>query len=444
MALSKRWNSMKIFVLLSICLAIAAATLTDGIAQEHVIQAGKYFFLQDYQNAIKAYEKAIKEDPKDPLLHYNLAICHEKAGDVKSAITAYKMVLKLRSDFVQAQEALDKLYSGGEGKVLQEMQSAMLNANNAFFIKDYKTAVEQYKKVVEADSQNFTAFYNLGVCQEQIGFYREAFNSYQRAIQLNPQSVATANAIQRVGSQRDDTSIAQLKSQIQADVLNDNLQNALTNAEKILAIEYGNKWALSTRRSIRKKLREQKILSAEAARADSIKQAEALAADLAEIAAADSAEASKSESGSDSESGSSSLFIILGIVLVIAIVAVVIVLQKKKQSEQAATDVQKSVYDSLQDYFTLKKTGILAIAGDNQDGENIEGEVRVLKGNIVDAHANGFEGIDALHQLLAVDTPNELTFRDVQVSSTGNIRQATLPLLMQWTLGMQKNEKTPE
>ena len=96
------------------------------------------------------------------------------------------------------------------------------------------------------------------------------------------------------------------------------------------------------------------------------------------------------------------------------------------------------MYDILQDHYSNKETGILQVKGKAADDHIIDGEVRMLTGNIVDSNSNEKQGVDALYQLLEIDNITEITFQNMMVTDSGNIRQATLPLLMKWTLGMKK------
>jgi len=427
---------------LFVLMALVAISSSNTMGQEHVIQAGRFFLLKDYDNAIKEYRLAIKQNPDDPLLQYNIAICYEKTGDVKSAINSYQRALKLRPDFTQAQRSLDKLLSGSQGRAFQDVQAAMLKANNAFFIKDYDEAIRQYTRVIQIDSENFTAHFNLAFCYEQKENYAQALRSYERALALNAKSEEAQTAVQRTENLLKIQKIAKLKDQIETELGRVNFKEALDKVNELLAIDAGNKWALNRREVIKRRL-EQQIKAASEVEADTSEKLETViqtAPESDSLTNFQNEDSLRVAAQQDETLDLPYLFLILGGVIVFGILITLLIIKSRNKTPTTDELIQKGVYGTLQEYFNTRKTGILSIVGTTQAGETIQGEVRVLKGNIVDAHTNEMAGADALHQLFELEQPNHMNFQEVQVSSAGNIRQATLPLLMQWTLGMNKKE----
>ncbi|MBN1351724.1 tetratricopeptide repeat protein [candidate division KSB1 bacterium] len=422
---------------MSVIILTCLLAFHSAFAQEHVIRAGKFFFQKDYENAIKEYRLAIEENPNDALLWYNIGISYENVGQIKSAIDAHRRAIELQPDFTRAQDNLNKLLSGSKGKTIQVVQSIMLQANNAFFIKDYDEAITHYSKVLELDRKDFTAQFNLGYCYEQKNNYKDALKAYQKAVKLDSTSQKAKVAVTRTETIMQDEQISILIHQLDSKIENDQLREAQNLVQKILAIDPGNGWALSKREIIQRKLKQRlELTTSDKIQTDGEKGTPPpeLIKDSTIIVSKDTSQASVQEADSNS---TGYLFALL---LVIVIVAAVLMLKSKRRTGGAASEFGKGVYDILQDYYNMKRTGILSITGQNDVDEKIRGEVRILKGNIIDAHTNKAEGSAALYQMLELEQPEQLTFQEVQVSQSGNIHQATLPLLMQWTLGMKKKE----
>jgi len=54
-------------------------------------------------------------------------------------------------------------------------------------------AMEYYEKAVEIDPQNAKAWYRLGVCHYNLGYYRPALNSLSKAVEFDPQNAEAWN-----------------------------------------------------------------------------------------------------------------------------------------------------------------------------------------------------------------------------------------------------------
>jgi Flp pilus assembly protein TadD len=57
-------------------------------------------------------EKAVLLNSNIPEAHYNLAVALERVGKFDEAISQYEQALRIKPDFVEAQENLARLRSG--------------------------------------------------------------------------------------------------------------------------------------------------------------------------------------------------------------------------------------------------------------------------------------------------------------------------------------------
>ena len=62
-----------------------------------------------FNEAVALYRKAIAINPEEENLYYNLARAYIGAKDEQMAVTALKRALKIREDFKEAQDLLDKI-----------------------------------------------------------------------------------------------------------------------------------------------------------------------------------------------------------------------------------------------------------------------------------------------------------------------------------------------
>ena len=403
-------NNFRIILIL-----LLAMTFSHSLAQDHIKEATKYFFMKDYNNAIAEYNLALKQNPDDPQIYFNIATCYEKLGDAKSAINFYNKALKLRPDFSQAKEALKKLRSHNQSRNVKESPTALQKANNAFDQKKYNSAIKYYADVIQIDPQNYSAYFNLAYSYEKKENYEEALRLYKRALNLNRSSEEAKAAVQRLQLLTAGQKILVLKNKFDVAFEENRFEEALKIIDQILVIEPENGWAVTKRELINARLQQQTNTPATRTTNNKNKAIAKIATTVSKIK-------------------TTTLFLLLGIVIVLGIPIVILISKTRKKTQPAADEPQKQCYDLLQDYFKKKKTGIFLVEGSTEAGENIQGEVRISNGNIVNVQTNKLEGVSALYQLFKIEPANRLDFQKTTVPAEGNINETTSNLLIQWKL----------
>ncbi|HEX8637144.1 MAG TPA: tetratricopeptide repeat protein [Pyrinomonadaceae bacterium] len=91
---------------------------------------------KSFENAVKAYEKYIKKNPKDDLAHFNLGLAYNKLNDDLKAEKVLREAVKLKPDDTEYQTQL--------GEILIKLAQ-------------YEEAVRALKKALEIDSSNLQA-----------------------------------------------------------------------------------------------------------------------------------------------------------------------------------------------------------------------------------------------------------------------------------------------
>jgi tetratricopeptide (TPR) repeat protein len=144
---------------------------TDNASQEPVgmkeaksglslLQEGKT------DEAIQAFEKAVALDSSNATIHYNLGAAYERKDLSDKAQAQFEEAIKLKPDFGEAYLALGNMY----------LSQRKFDA----------PAIEALSKAAELLQNNYDAFYNLGVCYSNAGKYKEAEDSYRKAVAINP------------------------------------------------------------------------------------------------------------------------------------------------------------------------------------------------------------------------------------------------------------------
>jgi len=117
----------------------------------------------DVDAAVAAYQRGIEHNPMNARVHVSLGkIYYAEKGLYYESVTAYKKAIDLDPGYLDARMGLAEVY---EDKGL------------------YKEAIEEYRKVVDADAKNTGALYNLALVYEKIDA-KEAITLWERYIGL--------------------------------------------------------------------------------------------------------------------------------------------------------------------------------------------------------------------------------------------------------------------
>ena len=122
--------------------------------------------------AIKAYKKAIEQQPDYADPYYNLGNVLQNQGKQDQAIEAYKKAIRIKPDFAWAQNNI--------GVVLQDQ--GRLNQ-----------AVKAYKKAIEIQPDFADPYFNLGVVFQDQGKLDKAIKTYKKALGVKPDNALAYN-----------------------------------------------------------------------------------------------------------------------------------------------------------------------------------------------------------------------------------------------------------
>jgi tetratricopeptide (TPR) repeat protein len=140
-----------------------AIELRPFYAEAHVGLGDALAAKGDVDQAVSAYQKGLEFNPMDAKVHVSLGkIYYSEKGLYYESVTAYKKAIDLDPAYLDARMGLAEVY---EDKGL------------------YKEAIEEYHKVVDADAKNTGALYNLALVYEKVD-PKEAINLWERYISL--------------------------------------------------------------------------------------------------------------------------------------------------------------------------------------------------------------------------------------------------------------------
>ena len=140
-----------------------AIELRPFYAEAHVGLGDALAAKGDVDPAVAAYQKGLEYNPMNAKVHVSLGkIYYSEKGLYYESVTAYKKAIDLDPGYLDARMGLAEVY---EDKGL------------------YKEAIEEYRKVVDADAKNTGALYNLALVYEKVD-PKEAVSLWERYIGL--------------------------------------------------------------------------------------------------------------------------------------------------------------------------------------------------------------------------------------------------------------------
>jgi Flp pilus assembly protein TadD len=149
------------------------------------INLGETFLNQERtEEAAVHFRAAVQIRPGDPAAHLNLGTCERRNKNFVPALQEDQAVLRLTSD-----------------KGLRTY--ALVNLGSDYrHLKDYPRARESYEAALQLNPETARAFVGLGVLAEKSGEFDEAVQNYSRAVELEPSDVGyllLSQALQRSG-----------------------------------------------------------------------------------------------------------------------------------------------------------------------------------------------------------------------------------------------------
>ena len=171
-----------------------------------------------YQQALQAFEDAVKLDGNNAQAYRGMAKTYQKLKDSDKAIANFRMATTVKADYVEAHYELGNLFFNlKKYKEAQAAFRAVLNLDGNFqngnartllkgaysrqgrdylLRKNYRKAIEEYENATQLDPTDATNYYNLGLASRQARKYKQAESAFTTAVELNP---AYAKAHRQLG-----------------------------------------------------------------------------------------------------------------------------------------------------------------------------------------------------------------------------------------------------
>lgn len=159
---------MAVFPALALALAASAYGAKDKIkllqeANELFRQGEAEYEKEDYEAAIKKFEKCLAKDPENADAQFNIGVCYTDLGEPEKALEAYRKTL-----------AIDPYY-----------HHAYFNMGRIYHLrKDFVEAVVYYEKALAEDPYSPDLLYNYAHAVMESGRVQDAVDAWGRYLTI--------------------------------------------------------------------------------------------------------------------------------------------------------------------------------------------------------------------------------------------------------------------
>lgn len=176
----------RLFFVLVFALSLALPYISSAAEEDlrtRVIEIESAHLEGKLDGVIENYEKQVKENPNDPVLHYLLGIAY------------------LHSEFDVKDATFDRAY--GELTKAKSLDPEMKYVNYSlgtiyWYRGEYEKAFDAYKEEIRLDPDNGWNYFNLGVAYEGLKKWDKAWSQYIIAIEKGPKIHRAHNNLGRI------------------------------------------------------------------------------------------------------------------------------------------------------------------------------------------------------------------------------------------------------
>lgn len=142
-------------------------------------QLGLIYAANHDPRALDFYKNALRINPKNALVFYNIGLFYQENGEQEKAAETYRELLELQPDYYYAAYNLGYM--------------AFLKKN------DMKNALSWFEKAVSINPEYFEGIYMIGLCQENLGNIQIAISAYKKCLAIQPKYTLAMKALERLG-----------------------------------------------------------------------------------------------------------------------------------------------------------------------------------------------------------------------------------------------------
>lgn len=153
------------YLLFALTLLCGPVIAQKSKVEQHIAEGVKLHDNGEYKKAIDEYKKALKVDPKSPMVHYEMASSYFAMKDYKNAIEHSDVVIDQKGDFVDMAYVI-------KGSALDLLEKP-------------EEAIKAYKKGIKENKDSYMLHYNLALTYYNHGDKKNAEKECVEGLTIN-------------------------------------------------------------------------------------------------------------------------------------------------------------------------------------------------------------------------------------------------------------------
>ncbi|MCD7780810.1 MAG: tetratricopeptide repeat protein [Candidatus Gastranaerophilales bacterium] len=159
-------------------------------------EALDFYKAQNYEEALNSFLKASETEGNNSNLLNNIGLCYSKLAKDDLAVEYFMRALSLNSKAVQTYINLADVYYRNKniieainllenGVTIMPNEIALKHYLSRFYLEDcrYDLAMDQLFEILDIDSDNIDAYWDLGNIQFELGDYNSAVDNYENVLE---------------------------------------------------------------------------------------------------------------------------------------------------------------------------------------------------------------------------------------------------------------------
>jgi Flp pilus assembly protein TadD len=191
--------------------AVITGQQKAGAATELATRANALLAAGDAKSAVPVLEEALRLEPEDEDLHYNLGIAYGRTGDITNAEHHYREALRLLPDYPEVHNNLGNLLLHAKrlGEAEKQFTEAiklmpeLSTAHNSLGIvrqsqNRMPEAIACFRKAVEFNTNYWQAHFDLAIACLSQGAKEEGLRELQAVLRLKPDYKPAQSALDKI------------------------------------------------------------------------------------------------------------------------------------------------------------------------------------------------------------------------------------------------------
>lgn len=163
---------------------------------ETLDKALEFFKKGEYKEAIDAFSTILEHEEDNAEVYNNMGLAYAKLGEFENAEKSYTKSIKLNPEIAQAYINLSDLYykHGDLAGCIGVLERGSYELENNYviahllarvYIEDsrYDMAMVELDKIIDAQPENYDAYYDMGRVHFELGNYEDAISNFENVIE---------------------------------------------------------------------------------------------------------------------------------------------------------------------------------------------------------------------------------------------------------------------